>query len=214
MVDYAHTIKIPESARYQHGVSPVLQDLSKQTGQPTSELMAKRVQAQNVVHRKIIEDPTLIVPDEEDGLKMLNQMIWDTALNLILTGKSGLASDEIDDALTNEDGQSILANMFSVDEDENTESTINDPQSVGFSDSDMSMFNEMPDDDILGSPDDFQTDTYGEATDENANAGSVNGTDVDINQMLDGTVAETGAPSEPKEEDVTANLGDAYTQVN
>lgn len=181
-------IEVSKNDIYKRGTAPHLQDLERQTGVSDNTLKSYIVQSENERHDDMLKNPKKY-PDSKDeiGLSALDHKVWDMAKKKVIapdSSDSGIDSidDRIEDALTNQDGQSVLAEPY-ADNEADTLGATSGLDSM-FSDQDMQMFSDINNENEIdyenpngsfGDLTDLSSSSYGDVADTSAtSASSVN----------------------------------------
>ena len=128
------TIQLSKDEIYQHGVSPVIQDLADESQRPISEITAIHNQTTDEVEAEQLNDPESI-PVDMEGNSLIDDRIWDMTRAKILTPEEGeWEEDDIDSIMGNMDA------MFKPQEPREI-----DPYQVGFTQEDMDLTNQVAD---------------------------------------------------------------------
>lgn len=166
-------IQLSEDEIYKPGTSPAIQDLSRESGLPQSEVASIHAQCEQQAEDEIAKDPKKLVMDIFGNCR-LGDKVWDMTRAKVLHPEETTDEEnsELDDVLGS------METMFSPNTE--TQTSVIDNNALGFSDADMALTQSVADsaaaDYGIGDTGvDFGTDTF-TAVDNSIDANSVNST--------------------------------------
>ena len=199
-------IQLSPSELYHPGVSPAIQDLSRKSGMPETEVASIYAQTERDEKNDAAENPDKIVMDVYGNCRF-GDKVWSETRKKVLTPEE----TESDSEKELENTLADMSTMFSPEEEQKSPggageiedafaaslSPSIDNNSLGFSDEDMALTNSVADAaaadyDLPDDSEPFSTDTF---TDIDPNV-----TPDNVNSAPDGSSVPTGGEKTPLEE--------------